>query len=185
VSFGKGRIDVGGCRFGSATQKGGVMERVLGTFLRICRAVLNVIGSAALTFMMFLTVTDVIMRAFGRPLVGTYEIVGLLLALVIGFGIPRVSMDRGHVYMEVLLDKLSKRNKDIMNTFTRVLCLFLFVLIAYNLFSVGNEFRMSGEVSPTIKLPFFPVAYAVGVCCFIECLVFIFDIIKIWRGQYE
>lgn len=161
------------------------MESALNWFLRVCKVVLNVIGSAALAFMMFLTVADILLRAVGHPLVGTYEVVSLSLALVIGFGIPRVSMERSHVYMEILLEKLSVRGKAIMNTFTRILCIGLFVLIAVNLLSVGNEFRMSGEVSPTIKLPFFPVAYAVGVCCFIECLVFVQDIVKIWRGQYE
>ena len=146
---------------------------------------LNVIGMCALTFMMFLTVADVLLRAGGHPLVGTYEVVSLSLALVIGFSIPSVSLDRAHVYMEILLEKLGPKGKNIMNTFTRILCIILFLLIGYNLFSVGNEFHNSGEVSPTIKLPFFPVAYGVGVCAFIECFVFVFDIVKIWRGQYE
>ncbi|MBN2401590.1 MAG: TRAP transporter small permease [Spirochaetes bacterium] len=146
---------------------------------------LNIIAGIALTVMMFLTVIDVALRAFGAPIIGTYEIVALLLALVIGFGIPQVSMDRGHVYMEILLNLFSKRNKAILNTTTRIICIFLFILIGYNVVSVGNEFRMSGEVSPTIKLPFFPMAYGVGVCCFIECFVFIVDILKIWRGKYE
>ena len=147
--------------------------------------VLNYIGMAALTFMMFLTVTDVLLRAGGHPLIGTYEIVSLSLALVIGFSIPSVSLDRAHVYMEILLEKLGPKGKNIMNTFTRILCIILFLLIGYNLFSVGNEFHTSGEVSPTIKLPFFPIAYGVGLCAFIECFVFVFDIVKIWRGQYE
>jgi TRAP-type C4-dicarboxylate transport system permease small subunit len=148
--------------------------------------VLNVIAGTALTVMMFLTVIDVSLRAFGSPIIGTYEIVGLLLALVIGFAIPQVSLDRGHVYMEILINMIhSKRSKAILNTSTRILCIILFILIGYNLFSVGNEFRISGEVSPTIKLPFFPMAYGIGICCFIECFVLVVDIIKIWRGQYE
>jgi TRAP-type C4-dicarboxylate transport system permease small subunit len=158
---------------------------MLGTFLRLCRAVLNVIGSVALTFMMFLTVADVVMRALGRPLMGTYEVVALSLALVIGFGIPRVSMDRQHVYMEVVLEKVSPRSRAIMNTFTRLVCLALFVLIAYGLLMLGGELHGSGEVSPTMRLPFYPVAYGGSICCLIECLVFINDIIKIWSGQYE
>jgi TRAP-type C4-dicarboxylate transport system permease small subunit len=161
------------------------MENALDVFLRVCKVILNGIASVALTFMMFLTVTDILMRAFGHPLVGTYEIVSLALALVIGFGIPPVSMDRAHVYMEILLEKLSPGGKAVMNTFTRIICIVLFALIAYNLFSIGSEFHSSGEVSPTIKLPFFPIAYAVGVACWIECLVFVRDIVKIWRGQYE
>jgi TRAP-type C4-dicarboxylate transport system permease small subunit len=161
------------------------MDSILGRFLAVSSKVLNIIGGSALTFMMFLTVADVLLRAVGHPILGTYEIVGLALALVIGFGIPRVSMDRGHVYMEFVVERLPGNWKMIMNTFTRILCIFLFLLIGYNLFSVGNEFHMSGEVSPTLKLPFFPVAYGVGICCFIEVLVFVNDIIKIWRGQYE
>jgi TRAP-type C4-dicarboxylate transport system permease small subunit len=161
------------------------MGNILGSFLKITTKVLNAIGGTALTFMMFLTVADVIGRAGGHPIIGTYEIVGISLALVIGFGIPKVSLDRGHVYMEILVQKLSPKSKAIMNTITRILCIGLFLLVGYNLFSVGNEFHLSGEVSPTIRLPFFPVAYGVGVCCFLECLVFVFDIVKIWRGQYE
>ncbi len=147
--------------------------------------ILSYIGAAALTFMMLLTVADVILRAGGRPILGTYEIVSFSLAIVIGFTIPKVSLDRGHVYMEIVLDKVSKRSKAVLNTFTRILCLILFAIIGYNLFLVGNELITSGEVSSTLKLPFYPIAYGVGVCCFIECFVFIFDIVRIWRGEYE
>jgi len=153
--------------------------------LRFISKLLNTIAGIALTFMMFLTVADVLLRAGGHPIIGTYEIVALSLALVIGFAIPQISLDRGHVYMEFLLEKFSKRGKNLMNTFTRVLCLILFAFIGYNLFIVGAGFHASGEVSATIKLPFYPVAYGVAVCCLLECCVFIFDIVRIWRGQYE
>jgi len=113
------------------------------------------------------------------------KVLNIVLGLVIGFGIPQVSLDRGHVYMEFLLEKLSKRAKNLMNTFTRVLCLILFAVIGYNLFNVAARFHASGEVSPTIKIPFYPVAYGVAICCLLECFVFIFDIVKIWRGEYE
>jgi TRAP-type C4-dicarboxylate transport system permease small subunit len=161
------------------------MGNVLGNVLRIVTKVLDAIGGVALTFMMLLTVADVTMRAFGHPIIGTFEIMGLSLALVIGITIPKVSLDRGNVFMEIVVERLSERRKAILNTFTRILCIMLFALIGYNLFSVGTEFRASGEVSPTIQLPASPFAYAVGVCCFIECFVFIFEIIKVWRGEYE
>jgi TRAP-type C4-dicarboxylate transport system permease small subunit len=153
--------------------------------LRFISSLLNTIAGIAVTFMMLLTVADVLLRAGGRPIIGTFEIVSLLLALVIGFGIPQVSIDRGHVYMDFLMDKLSKRWRNVMNTFTRVLCLILFAFIGINLFNVGARFQASGEVSPTIMIPFYPVAYGVAVCCLLECCVFMFDIVRIWRGQYE
>ena len=153
--------------------------------LRYVSKLLNIIAGIAVTVMMFLTVADVLLRAGGHPIIGTYEIVALLLALVIGFGIPQVSLDRGHVYMDFLLEKLSKRGKKVMNTITRLFCIILFLPLGYNLFNVGARFHASGEVSATIKIPFYPVAYGVAVCCLLECCVFIFDIVRIWRGQYE
>ena len=153
--------------------------------LRFISKLLNIIAGIAVTVMMLLTVADVLLRAGGHPIIGTYEIVSLLLALVIGFGIPQVSLDRGNVYMDLLLEKLSKRGRKVMNTATRVLCLILFAPLGYNLFNVGARFHASGEVSATIKIHFYPIAYGVAVCCLLECCVFIFDIVKIWRGEYE
>lgn len=161
------------------------MGRLLENALRVVTKILDAIGGAALTLMMLLTVADVLMRAAGHPIVGTYEIVALSLALVIGFTIPKVSFDRGHVRVDLVLEKISKRNRDLLNIFTRLVCMGLFILIGCNLFSVGNELRASGEVSPTIRLPAYPFAYGVAVCCFIQCFVFLLDIVKIRTGDYE
>jgi TRAP-type C4-dicarboxylate transport system permease small subunit len=135
--------------------------------------------------MMLLTVADVLLRAAGRPLVGTYEVVALSLALVIGFTIPKVSLDRGHIRVDLVIERVSRRTRNILNTFTRLICIGLFLIISYNLFAVANELRASGEVSPTIQLPAYPLAYGVAVCCFIECFVFVLDIFNIWAGDYE
>jgi TRAP-type C4-dicarboxylate transport system permease small subunit len=161
------------------------MGSTLGKVLKIVTKILDIIGGAALTFMMLLTVADVLMRAMGHPIVGTYEVVALSLALVIGFTIPKVSLDRGHIRVDLVIEKVSKRTRDLLNIFTRLVCLILFLIITYNLFAVANELRASGEVSPTIQLPAYPVAYGVAVCCFIECLVFVLDIVKIGTGDYE
>ncbi len=153
--------------------------------LRLVSGLLNTIAGIAVTLMMLLTVADVLLRAGGHPIIGTFEVVSLMLALVIGFGIPQVSIDRGHVYMDFLTERLSKRWRKVMTTFTRVLCLILFASIGINLFNVGARFHASGEVTPTVMIPFYPVAYGVAVCCLLECCVFLFDIVRIWRGQYE
>ncbi len=51
-------------------------------------------------------VADVILREFKMPIVGTYEIVSLLGAIVIGFAIPQTSLERGHVLMDFLTERL-------------------------------------------------------------------------------
>jgi TRAP-type C4-dicarboxylate transport system permease small subunit len=155
------------------------------TFIQGLSRALNVVSGLTLTLMMLLTVADVTFRTAGRPILGVYELAALGLAIVIGFGIPQTSLDRGHVYMEFLLEKLSGQARRVMNTCTRIACLILFLLIGYNLLHVAAELYSSGEVSPTLRLPFYPVAYAVAGCCFIQAAVFLADVARIWRGQYE
>ncbi len=153
--------------------------------LRWTSKTLNVVAGIALTFMMLLTVADVLLRAGGYPIIGTYEISALCLGLVIAFGIPQVSLDRGHVYMEFLLERFPKWGREIMMTVTRLLCVTLFALIGMNLLKVAAGFRASGEVTATVQLPIYPVAYGVAVCCFLECTVFMLEIVRIWRGEHD
>ncbi|HVN97847.1 MAG TPA: TRAP transporter small permease [Syntrophorhabdaceae bacterium] len=160
------------------------MKNPFGLLRFFCNA-MNFVAGVALTVMMSLTVIDVLLRAASLPFVGTFEIVSLLMGIVVSFGIPQVSLDKGHVSMEFLTEKLSLRNKNLLNTFTRILCILLFAFIGYNMIKIGARFHASGEVSPTIMIPFYPLPYAVSVCCLLECFVFVSEVVTIWRGAHE
>jgi len=146
---------------------------------------LNVIAGISLTFLMLLTVMDVILRALKKPIVGTYELVAFSGAVVIGFAVPLTSWVRGHIFVDVFVLKFPKTIKNIFNITTRCLVIILFFLIGWNLIKYGMDLQKSGEVSLTLQMPFYPVAYGVGVCCFVQCLVMICDILKIFGGEYE
>ncbi|HVN98254.1 MAG TPA: TRAP transporter small permease [Syntrophorhabdaceae bacterium] len=162
----------------------GISRGYLGIIEKLSKA-LQVVGGVALVFIMLLTVADVILRRFGHPIVGTYEIVGLGGAVVIGFAIPITSWLRGHIFVDFFYQRFSPAGRAVFNITTRVFSLALFVLIGYNLFLYAGELYKSGEVTLTRQLPFYPVAYGLGVCCFIEFLVLIGDVLKIIGGDYE
>ncbi len=146
---------------------------------------LNIIAGISLTFLMILTVMDVILRILKRPIVGTYELVAFAGAVVIGFAVPLTSWVRGHVFVDFFVLKFSKTGRNIFNITTRCLVVILFFLIGWNLIKYGMDLQKSGEVSLTLQMPFYPVAYGVAVCCFVQCLVMICDIVKIFGGEYE
>lgn len=160
------------------------MEGILNTVRQLSR-LLNVIAGASITFIMFLTVSDVILRLFRRPIVGTYELVAFTGALVIGFALPLTSWSRGHIFVDFVVLKLPKKLQAIFNIATRCASIVLFYLIARNLINVGMDLQKSGEVSPTLQLPFYYVAYAVAISCFVQCIVLLCDILKIFGGKYE
>jgi len=80
---------------------------------------------------------------------------------------------------------LPKERRGIVLTFTKILMLFMFVIFGFYLFKIGMDMAASGEGTQILAIPFYPVAYGMGVCCFIECLVMITDIIRLYEGKYE
>ncbi len=146
---------------------------------------INAIAGSSLAFIMFLTVADIILRSLRRPIVGTFEIVAFSGAVVIGFSVPYTTWMRGHVYTDFVVLRFSQKMRNRINVFTKCLGIGIFFLIGWNLIKYGMDLRQSGEVSPTLTLPFYPVAYGLGVSCFIQCLVLGCDILKIFGGKYE
>jgi TRAP-type C4-dicarboxylate transport system permease small subunit len=146
---------------------------------------LNIIAGISLTFLMLLTVMDVILRSLRRPIVGTYELVAFAGAIVIGFSVPLTSWVRGHIYVDFFILKFSQKVRNVFNIATRCVVIVLFFLIGWNLIKYGMDLQKSGEVSLTLQMPFYPVAYGVGICCFVQCLVLICDIVKISGGEYD
>ncbi len=63
--------------------------------------VMEAVAGVILVFMVVLTTADVIMRAFGRPIAGTYEIVAFGAGMVIGFAFPITAWVRGMIFVDV------------------------------------------------------------------------------------
>lgn len=141
--------------------------------------VFETIAGAALVFMMLLTVCDVILRYLGKPVTGTYELVGLAGAVVIGFVIPQSTYDKAHVTVDFLVENFSEKRRRITDVITRLFGVLLFLLLGWNFMKLGATLYRTGEVSLTLNVPFYPIPYGLGICSFIECLVLVCAIARI------
>lgn len=160
------------------------MEGLLQIVSRMNKVV-GMVTRCSLIFIVLLTVADVILRSFRRPIVGTYELVAFSGAVAIGFSIPLTSWAKGHIQVDFFVMKLSQRARKIINTVTKSLGIGLFLLIGWAVIILGNDLRKAGEVSFTLELPFYLVAYGIGICSFLQCLVLLCDIVKIFGEKYE
>lgn len=140
--------------------------------------VMNDIGGVVLTFMMVITLTDVILRFIGKPITGTYELVFLAGAVVIACAIPRTSIEGGHVSVDLITGTLSSRTRRIMAVFTRLCGIGFFFFLGWNLFALGTRLFVAEEVSLTLHVPYYPIAYILGVCAYVECVVLFVDLIS-------
>jgi len=146
---------------------------------------LNMVAEVVLVLMMLLTVVDVALRAIGRPITGTYELVAMMGAIVIGFAIPKTSWDRGHVYVDFLIEKRSAAIRNAFFIGTRILGIAIFALISWNLIRKGMVFYKSGEVSLTLRMPYYPSAFALAICMFAQSLSLIGDVLRITDNKQQ
>ena len=159
------------------------MNALMETMSRIIK-VMNVIAGIALTFIVLLTVCDVVLRAFGRPILGVYEVVAMAGGVVIGFVAPYTSWIRGHIFMDFVLQKLSPGSRKIFNIVTRCVGIALFLMISWNVIKIATNFHDVGEVSNTLQIPLYPIAGGVGFCFFVLAVVLFCDILKISEGSF-
>ncbi|MBP1739095.1 MAG: TRAP-type C4-dicarboxylate transport system, small permease component [Deltaproteobacteria bacterium] len=154
------------------------MKRFLTTVFKVDVA-FQIISGLVLAVMMVVTLLDVIMRNFGRPIVGSIEIISFLGSVVIGFAIPYASWKRAHVYVDFVVEKLSPRRRFILNVITRFMGIALFAFVGYNFIMYGLDLRRTHEVSPAFRLPYYPIPFGLSLSCFLQSLTLVADLVKI------
>lgn len=141
----------------------------------------NILASASLMAMIFLTCIDVSMRYFfNQPIAGTYDLVSLMGAVVAAFAMPYTMLMKGHVAVDLLLRKLSIKKQLIIETVTHVVGIFLFLIMFWQCVVLALDMKAAGEVTPTLLLPFYPVVYSMSVCFFVLCLAILVNLLNIW-----
>jgi len=149
---------------GSSTGK---LEHWVGYAARVC----NWLAAGSVTAMMFLTVSDVVLRLFRRPIPGTYEIVGFLGAVFVSFSLAYTSVQKGHIAVEFLVEKLSKAAQSVVELVTTLVCALLFTIVSWQSILYANSLRATGEVSLTIQIPLYPFVYGISVGCGLLAMV--------------
>ncbi len=149
---------------------------------RTC-TVLLLVAELTLAFMFVFTLADVIMRGLGTPMVGDYEVISFLGAVVIGFSLPYTSSLKGHVYVDFLIEKLPPRWKAAMEISTRIISIALFLWIGWNFVVMSLDLIKSKEVTPVFRLPFYPISLGLALCSLVQCVTFLGQIARIARRQ--
>lgn len=151
---------------------------------RLC-SVLLLLAGLTLAFILVFTVFNVLMRAFGRPIVGDFEIISFLGAVVVGFSLPYTSMRKGHVAVDFMLEKLSPGSSCWVQCATRAVSAALFIWIGWNFWVMGIDLIKSGEVTPVFRLPYYPITFGLAFCCIVQSFVLLLQAREIAGGRNE
>ncbi len=105
---------------------------------------LKVVGAVFLFGMAILTCLDVIGRFFKYPIFGSVELVSFMGVLAIACSLPFVHAEEGHIGVELIVRKFSRKTRNIVKLCTETLSLILFSLVTWKMFEYSVKVKNSG-----------------------------------------
>jgi TRAP-type C4-dicarboxylate transport system permease small subunit len=138
----------------------------------------NAVSCTAIITMTLLTCADVVLRLFGHPILGTYEMIGFLGSIVVSFSLAYTSVEKGHVSVEILVEKLPEKLQFVIDGIGAIIGAILFGLITWQSAVYALDMKSSGEVSMTLQMPVYPFLLGIAAGCGMLCLVLIIEIKK-------
>lgn len=161
------------------------LERGYNAILRKVVMAMAGISGIAILAMILVTCIDVVMRAFGSALTGAYDIVRIAGVIAIACSLPYTTAVKGHVAIEYFFQKLHRRGRIFVDTLCRMLVACLFSVLAWQCVVYGNKLRSTGEVSLTLQLPMFWVAYVIAGACAVTVMVKIHNLLHPGREMIK
>jgi TRAP-type C4-dicarboxylate transport system permease small subunit len=150
------------------------MSRIAKEVARIS-AGFNTLAGAAVVAMMLLTCADILLRLLRHPIPGTYELVGFLGTVIVSFSLALTSLSKGHIAVEILVEKLPRRVQVGIEAVTSLIGAALFAVIAWQSLVYAADIRQSGEVSVTLTMPIYPFIYGIAAGSALLVLVLLLD----------
>ena len=145
---------------------------------KICKFC-DYIAYAGIFLTMVLTVMDFVFRSFGKPIHGTYDVIGLLQVILVCFALPYCTFQKGHIRVDMFVERLPKRAQRVIDGIIGFLSLGFFLVAAWQSILLANSLRRTGEVSMSAFIPLYPFIYPVAFACLFIALMSFSDIVEL------
>ncbi|WP_051533917.1 TRAP transporter small permease [Desulfitibacter alkalitolerans] len=141
--------------------------------------VMDRIAGLCMVSIMGLVVVNVLMRTLlNRPILGTYEYVGFLTAIMIGLSLAYCAFQKGHIAVGFFMNLLSIRIQHLLEVLINVTAGCFWVLAAWYMGRYAYSLSLNNVVSSTTQTPFYHVIYVVGFGLLVLGLVLIVEAIE-------
>ena len=128
---------------------------------------------------MALVLTNIIMRnVFKMPILGTVEMVGLLVATGLGFALANCEMTDFNVAMDIVVEKLSRKLQRIIEIVTYIISLSFWAIVVWRIFVFAGTSFTNGRVTATASIPISPFIFLLGINVFFLCVVLAYKLVR-------
>jgi TRAP-type C4-dicarboxylate transport system permease small subunit len=155
-----------------------IMQKSLSGILKKVFNITDILAGVCFFSVMALVLSNIILRNFFRlPILGTVEIVGLLIATGLGLALPNCEMKDGNIAMDVVTEKFSMKTQKIIETIVYIVSLFFWAFVVWRVFVYAYTSLTNGRVTPTTSIPIFPFIFILGLNILFLCVVIAYKLI--------
>jgi TRAP-type C4-dicarboxylate transport system permease small subunit len=151
----------------------------------VLNKILMIIGAVAVLFLMSLATINVVLRIFGAPYRGTYELVGYSGAIVIAFALGYTQQQKDHIVVDILSQKFPTKLNRILDGLNYFVTMIFFAIVAWQVSVWGMKVLRAGEVMETLKAIYYPFIFAVAIGFGVLSLALLVDFLKNLFGEEE
>lgn len=138
------------------------------------------IGGVALVVMTAVSCISMGLRMYGVPIAGVYDLVCYLGALVAALPLAYTQLKKGHIAVDIVSLLLPSWVRKTGIGISYVLGMVFFGAAAWKITTLANILRQSGELSETLKMPFWPFTYAVAASCALMVFCLLLDLLEMF-----
>jgi TRAP-type C4-dicarboxylate transport system permease small subunit len=150
------------------------VKRLAGLIKRTS-GILDKLAGLCIISVMLLIVTNIILRtAFDHPILGTYEIVGFLTAMGVGFALGNCALQDGHIAVSFVMERLPRKIQSFAGILVHGASLAFWASTVWYLGQYAQAMKIKGLVSPSAEIPVYPFIYLVALGLLGLCLVLFF-----------
>jgi C4-dicarboxylate transporter DctQ subunit len=173
-------VDAGASNGETPVWKRSFLLRGIEGKIRIMEDWLNLASVFIIMFLMFFASAEILGRyIFNAPIPGHVEIVELIMAGIVFFGIAYTERVGGHVRMELFVTRVLKgRAYHIAEAITATMSLFVYIFILVYTFKATLFAFQVGDSTAYLYWPTWPSKFAVPLGSFFLCMRFVIEIIQ-------
>ncbi|MFA6147090.1 MAG: TRAP transporter small permease [bacterium] len=159
------------------------LERIAG----LLRRGMMIAGGVSLLALTLLATMNVALRIFRVPVSGTYEVVSFLGAIVTAGALGYTQKRKDHIVVDILSEKFPAPVKRALDRVSNVLILVFFSIVSWQTAVYGKRLMLTGELSETLKIAYFPFVFLVSAGFAVLALTVFLELIEsAWaRGEKE
>ncbi len=136
------------------------------------------VAQGALVTIMLLIIGNILLRIAWEPILGTYDLVSFLGAVLISFALAHCAVQKGHVAIGIVVERLSQRAQAITDSITGIFSVGIFAVIGWQCIVYATKLWQANVLSVTLLVPYFPVIYGVGFASIMLSLVLLVSFFK-------